>query len=408
MQTTPDPDSLLAQLAALPDPRRPQGRRYPLPALLGLVILATLQGESSLRGIWVWSRNHWPAIWQPLGFGGSRFPALTTLWNLLCNLDAEAFELLIGRWLEQLFGYPMGGFSADGKMLRASRRDGPEKVLALHLVSLVHHQLGVVMRQRRVVQNVGDTGELGTLLIMLRETPLHEKVITLDAGLLQGGVTRLIIKQGGDYLGVVKHNHRQLKAAVDSWVEEVVLLSDEQCEEYKEHGQGLADTAAKKPSRTPDASTVEKSRGRVEERKIWVEQAGELSDYLKEQWHWFGVQQVGWVQRRQQRHHNEEWEQQTVTFVTSLTAEQASADRLLHMLRQHWVIENRIHWVRDVSYGEDRLHGRRIGQALAWARNIAISLLRKEGFSYIPDGWRYGSAHPRAVLSWITTSRIQN
>ena len=133
-----------------------------------------------------------------------------------------------------------------------------------------------------------------------------------------------------------------------------------------------------------------------------MEQAGELSDYLKEEWHWFGVRQVGWVRRRQQRHLHEKWEEQTVTFVTSLAPEQASAARLLRMLRQHWVIENRVHWVRDVSYGEDRKHGRRIGQALAWARNTAISLLRREGFSYIPDGWRYGSAHQQVVLSWIT------
>jgi hypothetical protein len=123
------------------------------------VVLATLQGESSLRGIWVWSRNHWPAIWQPLGFSSARFPALTTLWNLLSNLDAEALELLIGRWLEQLLGGPIGGFSADGKILRASRRDGPEKLLGVQLVSLVHHQLGIVMRQRRVVHSIGNTGD---------------------------------------------------------------------------------------------------------------------------------------------------------------------------------------------------------------------------------------------------------
>jgi hypothetical protein len=226
MDAGPDSGSLLALLAALPDPRRAQGRRYPLTALLGLVVLATLQGESSLRGIWVWSRNHWSSIWQPLGFRSARFPALTTLWNLLSNLDAEALELLVGRWLEQVLGYPTGGFSADGKILRASRRDGAEKSLGIQLVSLVHHQLGIVMRQRQVVQSFGNTGELGTLLILLREVPLQGKIITLDAGLLQGGVTRLITRQGGDYLGVVKQNHRELKAAVDGWVEEVVLFAD--------------------------------------------------------------------------------------------------------------------------------------------------------------------------------------
>lgn len=66
-------EPLLACLQQLPDPRRPQGRRYPLAALLGLVLLGTLHGQSSLRGIWVWSQQHWPQIWQPLGFRSPPF-----------------------------------------------------------------------------------------------------------------------------------------------------------------------------------------------------------------------------------------------------------------------------------------------------------------------------------------------
>ncbi len=87
---TYDPDSLLGRLHTLPDPRRRQGRRYPLPALLGLLILAALHGESSLRGMWLWARNHWNDVWRPLGFGSPHVPALTTIWNALGILDADA------------------------------------------------------------------------------------------------------------------------------------------------------------------------------------------------------------------------------------------------------------------------------------------------------------------------------
>ncbi len=73
-----EPDSLLGRLHTLPDPRRRQGRRYPLAVVLGLLILATLHGESWLRGMWLWSRNHWHEVWWPLGFGSPHFPALTT------------------------------------------------------------------------------------------------------------------------------------------------------------------------------------------------------------------------------------------------------------------------------------------------------------------------------------------
>ena len=76
-------ERLLTSLQQLSDPRRPQGRRYPLAALLGLVLLGTLHGQSSLRGIWIWTQQQWPQIWQPLGFRSARFPALTTLWSLV-------------------------------------------------------------------------------------------------------------------------------------------------------------------------------------------------------------------------------------------------------------------------------------------------------------------------------------
>jgi hypothetical protein len=57
-------------------------------------------------------------------------------------------------------------------------------------------------------------------------------------------------------------------------------------------------------------------------------------------------------------------------------------------LRDHWAIENGVFRVRDVSYDEDRLHGRTIGLGLALIRNTAINLLRQQGYRFIPDGWR--------------------
>jgi hypothetical protein len=73
----------------------------------------------------------------------------------------------------------------------------------------------------------------------------------------------------------------------------------------------------------------------------------------------------------------------------------------LRLLREHWLIENRVHYVRDVSYGEDRLHARKTAQVLAWACNLAMGILRRHHFKYIPDGWRFASAHPQAVLAWL-------
>ncbi len=284
------PQSLLAHLAQLPDPRRPQGRRYPLAAVLGLVVLGALHGESRLRGIWVWAGQHWTELWQPLGFRQARLPALTTLWNLITRLDQRAVERILAIWLEQLAGHPVGGISADGKMLRGSRRDAQIGVL---LVSMVLHHRGLVLGQARVT---GGDGELGALLELLQTVPLHGRVLTLDAGLLQHGVTRVVPRQGGAYLGVVKQNHREIKAAIDRWLV----------------AQGVAGVLAER--RVAEITTLEKNRGRVAERSVWVGEAGELSQYLAQEYGWWHVQQVGWLRRRHQRRPHFPWQTQEVTL----------------------------------------------------------------------------------------------
>ena len=370
--------SLLDQLAHVPDPRRPQGRRYPLAALLGLVVLGALHDESSLRGMWVWAGQHWGDLRQPLGFRHARLPALTTLWNLTTRLDHTAVEQTLATWLEQLAGYPLGGISADGKVLRGSRRDDQT---GLQLVSLVQHHRGMVLGQVRVA---GGDGELGALLELLRSVPLAGRVLTLDAGLLQHSVTRVVPRRGGAYLGIVKHNHREIKTAIDDWMVE----------------RGTASAISDR--RVADATTIEKNRGRVEERAVWVAAADELSAYLAHEYGWWYVQHVGGLRRGQQRRPHLPWQVQEVTFVTSLPRDQATPKDMLQLLRDHWTIENKVHYVRDVSYGEDHGHGRKSGPVLAWARNVAMSLMRSQGIRYIPDGWRFGSAHPDVVLSWMT------
>lgn len=205
-------ESLLARFGQLPDPRRRAGRRYPLPALLGLLVLGAVHGESSLRGIWLWARANWSVLWQPLGFRSPHFPALTTIWNLLGALDADALDRMISTWVADLLGQPLRGLSADGKVLRGSRRTDTAPIW---LVSLVRHDVGAVLRQRQVPSGAH---ELTTLLALLRETPLQQQVVTLDAGLLCAETTPVIRAQQGDYLGVVKGNQADIKAALDDWI----------------------------------------------------------------------------------------------------------------------------------------------------------------------------------------------
>jgi predicted transposase YbfD/YdcC len=97
------------------------------------------------------------------------------------------------------------------------------------------------------------------------------------------------------------------------------------------------------------------------------------------------------------------WRTETVYAITDLTAEQATAAELADAARAHWGIENRLHWVRDVSYGED-LSQVRTGHGpavMATLRNLAISLLRAAGATNIAAACRHLSRHPARVLPMI-------
>lgn len=203
-----DERSLLGYLSQVRDPRRGQGRRYPLPAVLGMLVLAALHGEGSLRGMWLWGQAHWGAIWQPLGFrSGARPPALATVWYLLEALDPEALRRVLALWVE--VGGTPGAVAVDGKVLRGSRRAGQA---ALQLVTAAAEGMAL---QERVLP---DEDVLAGALALLRELPLTDRVVTLDAGLTQREVLTAIRDRGGAYLGVVKDNQPRVKEALDVWM----------------------------------------------------------------------------------------------------------------------------------------------------------------------------------------------
>jgi DDE_Tnp_1-associated len=210
------PDSLLGCLAALPDPRRRQGRRYPLSAILGLVLMGMLHGRDSLRGGWVWARQHWGLLWRPLGGRSPHFPAYNTVRTLLLTLDADDVDRRLQPWLERLLDHPLGGVSADGKVLRGSKRD---ELPALHVVSLVAHDCASILAQRQAA----DGDEVAALLTLLTAVPLAGRIISMDAGLLTGAVTQTITRQEGEYIGMVKGNNPEVLAVLDEWVATAVL-----------------------------------------------------------------------------------------------------------------------------------------------------------------------------------------
>lgn len=180
--------TVLQALKEIPDPRKRQGRQYPLYGLLAVLLLAAMHGEGSLRGMWLWAceRQAQLLAYRSLGFRAvRRIPGLATFWYALSKLTGGELERALQGMLPAEERLAM-----DGKHLRGSRREGEA---ALQVITLAGKTLRQVWEQRAVEE--GD--ELGAAIAVLEEYDLEGKVISADAGLLQAPLVQKVVEKKG-------------------------------------------------------------------------------------------------------------------------------------------------------------------------------------------------------------------
>ena len=225
---------------------------------------------------------------------------------------------------------------------------------------------------KRGVRGDGKESELGLASGLLGRLELKGKVVTGDALYTQRELSLRILKQGGDYFWALKDNQPGVKEAVS-------LLFDE-----PPWGESFA------------YACREGHRGdRQERRRLWASAA--LNGYLD----WPGLGQVCCVERTR-RHKGRETVERAYA-ITSLPPERADAARLLDIWRGHWGIENRLHWVRDVVFGEDQSQVRTgsAPQLLAALRNLVTGVLRLGGVTNISAALRHYGWKPWEILTLI-------
>jgi predicted transposase YbfD/YdcC len=207
---------------------------------------------------------------------------------------------------------------------------------------------------------------------LLDRVPLAGAILTGDAQYAQRGLCQKVVSGGGDYLVVVKDNQRQLRNDLE-------LL-------YRQLPPG---------ERLDYACTEGRHGDRQEKRELWASTA--LEEYLD----WPQARQVCLVRRRvnQKGTPREEW----AFLVTSLPRGRADAKCLLALNRGHWSIENRLHYVRDVTMGEDacRVRSGAAPQVLAAIRNAVIGLLRAKGAGNMAAAIRSHAWNPTAALNLV-------
>jgi predicted transposase YbfD/YdcC len=365
--------ALIEVFSSIPDFRQAQGRRYSLQAILALAAVAILCGYKSYSAIAEWGRNYGQALASALGFKDGKTPCAATLHTIFRHLDKSAFETQLGNWAETVLSQTattvLEAEAIDGKSLRGSQKQG---ATGAHLLSAVSHRLGLTLGQRAVPDKrneIAATAELLTGLI------LKGRVITMDALLTQRKLAEAILAQQADYVMMVKDNQPQLR----KWIK---ALFDEP--------QWLREL----PQR---AESLDLGHGRIEKRCLQASRA--LSDHDL----WPGLAQVFVIEREVIQVKRGQRRQEVVYGCTSLTKERADAELLLKLVRGHWTIENQSHWVRDVTFDEDRSQVRKgnIPQVMAALRNSVIGLLRKAGDGKIAAACRKYAAQPQAALALI-------
>jgi predicted transposase YbfD/YdcC len=372
MDDTTRVPSLVEYLAQIPEYRAARGTQHPLLALLLLVCIAMLCGARGQTAIADWGKHHGPSWLRRLGFTRGRAPSQPTLSRLFRRVPHAVVEAALGRWAEQALrccppeAGALEGIAVDGKALRGSQRHGAADA---HLLAAFSQRLGVVMGQVGVPDKTNEIGAASALLLTLA---LEGRVVTADALLTQREVARAILDGGGDYLLVVKANQPTLHADIAA-----------------SFAPGADDTG-----RVGRATTVTQHGGRVECRTLTASTA--LVGYSD----WPGLRQALKIERRTIHKRTGRIRRTEVAYaVTSVDPQRATTPQLLALWQGHWGIENRLHYIRDMAFDEDRatVRANHAPQVMAACRNAAIGLIHALGATAITATCRLFAAQPLAA-----------
>jgi predicted transposase YbfD/YdcC len=376
--------SLLAKLAQVPDIRCKHGQVFAWSYLLAILTAGLAAGQTTILDLVDWAQQHADELIAQLQPKCRRIPSAATLRRVIRAADALSVEQQVAEHnqaldaadqmagsVRALNGQVLRGQAVDGKDVRGVRAYGNPHFL----VSLVRHESAYVLGQAVVDEK---TNEITAVPALLAGRDLSGTVTTMDALLTQEAVAHQILQQHGHYLMIVKKNQLNLYRAIETLFQTPPV-----------------------PARPGELLVYQysgkKEHGRLEQRTL--ESSIALNSYLT----WPGLAQVLRRTCRRVIVSTGLIESETTYGITSLPRDLADPKQVERFWRGHWTIEDRLHYVRDETLGEDRcrVHTGSTPQVLATLRNGILSLLRYHGWSNIAEANRRYAASPQKALQLL-------
>lgn len=346
------------------DPRRDHAQLYPIGDIVAVVVLATLCGAEGYEDIadWAMANQDWLDEHLCLEHG---VPPESCIRRVFGAIDFDDVDDLFTDVTTRLAQFEESQICIDGKSVRGSYRRTHENEQALMLLNAWGHERRLVLAQRVIEPGKNEITEAPALLDKLA---VEDTTVTVDAVNCQIALTSQLRERRAHYVMPVKENQPNLLSELEE------LFRDQ----LAERPLASAQRPAQHKDRLVFVEDVDKGHGRIETRRLHCLQGSALKGLMRLR----EFRDAGTVIRLERtRELKHKVEHETRYFISSMSGKtEADARRLNSVIRNHWTVENQLHWVLDVSLGEDacRVNNRRAAANLAVVRRLALNLVRQE------------------------------
>ena len=355
MTSTPDV-SIVTHFKDLKDPRIDRTKKHLLLDILVIALGSSLVGGDGFKDMELFGNSKQDLLAQFLELPHG-IPSHDTFGRVFARLDPKPFHQCFLSWTQSISELTQGAVvSLDGKTVRASF-DRPTDLSPIHMVSAWCSQNGgLVLGQ---LKTDSKSNEITAIPELLKLLAIKGCIVTIDAMGCQTKIVNQILAQEGDYLLTLKSNHQNTYQAVTTYF----------------HDQIENQLDWRTEDNFFDAfEPVKTAHGRTVRRRVW-----RLSD-LSGMAHlnkWNGLRSIIAVERIRQAHRQAQVTSEYRFYLSSLTR---SAKEFADLIRQHWGVENQLHWSLDVTFNEDRSRIRKdhAPENMAALRRLALNQLRQE------------------------------